>query len=81
MDSLLSGNLILFGTDTPQEKEQKESFSSIWIKDGDMFKPSTHLQTLEKIPPGAYVVEKTRDYGICCFSINESSDELYVLLS
>ena len=40
MDSLLSGNLILFGTDTPQEKEQKESFSSIWIKDGDMRNPA-----------------------------------------
>ena len=84
MDSLLSGNLILFFIYSHQEKEQKEqkeSFSYIWIKDVDMFKPSTHLQTLEKIPPGTYVVEKTRDYGICCFSINESSDELYVLPS
>lgn len=51
---------------------------SMWIHEGDLFRPSTNLKLLPKLSPGIYTVDWDRDLGFYCKKLPFISDELYV---
>lgn len=66
--------LILFNDDIRYEEDEKVS---MWVKDKDIISPSTNLVLLDKLEPGVYGVEFTRENGLFCKKIDFESDELY----
>lgn len=51
---------------------------STWIKDKDLFIPSTDISTVSKLPPGVYKISNTNDRGLHCKQLEVETDDLYV---
>lgn len=51
---------------------------SIWIKDNDIFRPSTNVLLMELLDPGLYSVNMNREYGLFCRKLDAKYDELYI---
>lgn len=75
MDTLLDNQFIIVqeGYDSEDSIEK----ASQWIKEGKILRPSGNLSTLNRLQPGMYKVEITRDYGLHCKQIVTSSDKLF----
>ena len=71
------GQIIVL-SDDPIDDERKEEKISVWLKDKDIIKPSTNISLLQKIEPGIYTVDFSRDHGIYCKKMDIKSDELFV---
>ena len=86
MASVLDSNnnqpIIVFGKDAfdsfPEEKEIDDQPISIWIKEKDIIRPSPNLSILQKLDPGVYIVDISREIGFFCKKIEPISDELFV---
>ena len=86
MASVLDSNnnqpIIVFGKDAfdsfPEEKEIDDQPVSIWIKEKDIIRPSPNLSILQKLDPGVYIVDISREIGFFCKKIEPISDELFV---
>lgn len=67
-----------FIDDSVEEKEKSEEKVSVWIKDKDMIKASTNITLFDKIEPGVYTVEFSREHGVFCKKMHIKSDELFI---
>lgn len=72
------GQIIVLSDDPIDDDERKEEKISVWLKDKDIIKPSTNISLLQKIEPGIYTVDFSRDHGIYCKKMDIKSDELFV---
>ena len=72
------GQIIVLSDDPIDDDERKEEKISVWLKDKDIIKPSTNISLLQKIEPGIYTVDFSRDHGIYCKKMDVKSDELFV---
>jgi len=72
------GQIIVLSDDPVDDDERKEEKISVWLKDKDIIKPSTNISLLQKIEPGIYTVDFSRDHGIYCKKMDIKSDELFV---
>ena len=72
------GQIIVLSDDPIDNDERKEEKISVWLKDKDIIKPSTNISLLQKIEPGIYTVDFSRDHGIYCKKMDVKSDELFV---
>lgn len=72
------GQIIVLSDDPIDNDERKEEKISVWLKDKDIIKPSTNISLLQKIEPGIYTVDFSRDHGIYCKKMDIKSDELFV---
>ncbi|MGV8961931.1 MAG: AAA family ATPase [Candidatus Saccharimonadaceae bacterium] len=59
------------------ESELQEDVS-LWIKEKDVFRPSTSIKITPRLDPGVYSIEFDREYGYSCKRLMEVSDELFV---
>lgn len=50
---------------------------SLWVKEKDIIRPSTNITLLNKIDPGIYTVNCSRELGLYCKKIEPESDELF----
>ena len=71
------GQIIVL-SDDPIDDEYKEEKVSVWLKDKDIIKPSTNISLLQKIEPGIYTVDFSREHGIYCKKMDVKSDELFI---
>jgi SpoVK/Ycf46/Vps4 family AAA+-type ATPase len=60
------------------ESELDELNSSLWIKENDIYRPSTNLKILTELEPGVYTVDYDRDLGYFCKKLPPISDELFL---
>lgn len=51
---------------------------ALWIKDKDIYRPSTHITIIPELSSGIYTVDYDRDYGFSCKEIKSETDELFV---
>lgn len=72
------GQIIVLSDDPIDDDKRKEEKISVWLKDKDIIKPSTNISLLQKIEPGIYTVDFSRDHGIYCKKMDIKSDELFV---
>ena len=72
------GQIIVLSDDPIDDEKYKEEKISVWLKDKDIIKPSTNISLLQKIEPGIYTVDFSRDHGIYCKKMDIKSDELFV---
>lgn len=72
------GPIIVLSDDPIDDEKYKEEKISVWLKDKDIIKPSTNISLLQKIEPGIYTVDFSRDHGIYCKKMDIKSDELFV---
>ena len=72
------GQIIVLSDDPIDNDERKEEKISVWLKDKDIIKQSTNISLLQKIEPGIYTVDFSRDHGIYCKKMDIKSDELFV---
>lgn len=64
---------------SPEEVLEEEMDKvSMWVKDKEIFVPSTDITVLKELPPGMYQVDYTNDRGYHCKNIKLETDELYV---
>lgn len=75
MDTFLENQIIVVGAEYDLEDPIEKA--SQWIKEGGVFRPSGNLSTQDKLYPGIYKVEVSRDYGLYCKQIKTKSDELF----
>lgn len=61
-----------------EEKEQEVDKISIWVKNKDIITPSTDIQLINKLNPGIYKVDFSRDFGSYCKEVIFDSDDLFV---
>lgn len=61
-----------------KEEENDQQPISIWIKEKDIIRPSPNLSILQKLDPGIYTVDVSRELGFFCKKIEPVSDELFV---
>lgn len=61
-----------------QEKDESKQTVSVWVKDKDVIRASTDISLLQKIEPGVYAVDFSRDMGLFCKKIDIKSDELFI---
>ena len=81
MATLLNQNnkgFILFEDMIEDEENIVEEKVSVWMKDKDIIKPSTNVSIFNKIDPGIYTVDFSRDYGVYCKKLHIKSDELFI---
>lgn len=50
---------------------------SLWVKEKDVFVPSTDIEILKQLPAGMYKISYTNDRGYFCKEINLQTDELF----
>lgn len=50
---------------------------SMWVKDKDLFIPSTDISVTNLLPPGTYKVDNTNDRGLHCKKLEIETDNLY----
>lgn len=83
-DVTITDNIIfqaLLGSlEEPSESEESELEAeiSMWIKDQNIFKPSTDISVLPRLEPGVYTADYSRDIGYYCRKLQSNSDELFV---
>ena len=70
-----SGQVIL--EELLDEEETTSDSVSVWIKDKDVFLPSTDVSILKELPPGMYKAGYSNDRGIYCQKIELETDELF----
>ena len=75
MDTILDSPFIVVSQD--YEIEAPIEKASVWIKENSTIRPSGTLTTLDKLNPGIYKVEITREEGLHCKKISTESDELF----
>lgn len=61
-----------------QEENESKQTVSVWVKDKDVIRASTDISLLQKIEPGVYAVDFSRDMGLFCKKIDIKSDELFI---
>lgn len=61
-----------------QEEDESKQTVSVWVKDKDVIRASTDISLLQKIEPGVYAVDFSRDIGLFCKKIDIKSDELFI---
>jgi hypothetical protein len=61
-----------------QEEYESKQTVSVWVKDKDVIRASTDISLLQKIEPGVYAVDFSRDMGLFCKKIDIKSDELFI---
>lgn len=61
-----------------QEEDESKQTVSVWVKDKDVIRASTDISLLQKIEPGVYAVDFSRDMGLFCKKIDIKSDELFI---
>ena len=57
------------------ESELDELNSSLWIKENDIYRPSTNLKILTELEPGVYTVDYDRDLGYFCKKLPQKKNE------
>ena len=67
-----------FDSFSNETEEIEEQPISIWIKEKDIIRPSPNLSILQKLDPGVYTVDISREIGFFCKKIEPISDELFV---
>ena len=83
MDAFLE-NQQIFILENPMELPSNESDDdvtptmSVWVKDKDIIRASTDISLMQRIEPGVYTVDYSRDQGLFCKKIDIKSDELFV---
>lgn len=74
MGPVLSDNLFfMFGEEDPIQVEK----ACMWVVEGEIIRPSTSLTLWNKLKPGVYRVDVSKDYGLYCQRIRITSDELF----
>lgn len=66
-----------YDEDTEYDDFYEDMKVSGWIKDGDVFTPTTDVKLVPKLLPGIYQPGHDRDRGYYCKQISFSSDELF----
>lgn len=61
-----------------EEENETPRKVSVWFKDKGIIKASIDVEKLDKLQPGIYVIEISRDFGLYCKQIEVKSDELFV---
>lgn len=61
-----------------EEEPEKIESSSLWIKSGNVIKPSENIIIFRELNPGLYSVDYDRNLGFYCQEQNFISDELYL---
>lgn len=62
----------------PAEGKPK-STASLWIYEQDVIRPFVGVIVQDKLSPGTYTVDITREYGLYCKKMDSLSDELFIL--
>lgn len=74
----------VFVLEAPLEDSKNETSNtlpktmSVWVKDKDIIRASTDISLMDKIEPGIYTVDFSREQGLFCKKINVKSDELFI---
>ena len=63
-----------FDSFSGETEEVEEQPISIWIKEKDIIRPSPNLSILQKLDPGVYTVDVSREIGFFCKKIEPISD-------
>lgn len=71
-------NLEDFFDDIEDGVEIENEPVSLWIKDKDLFVPSTDISIHKELPPGIYKIESSNQRGVYCKEIKIDSDELFI---
>ena len=61
-----------------REEEDDDNKVSIWVKTGDIIRASIDEEKFEKLEPGVYTVDYSRDAGLYIKQMDVKSDELFV---
>lgn len=77
MDSVLDTQQFFFFEPEEILVESELEKVSMWVIDGEVIRPTTNLVTQQKLQPGIYTVDFTREFGLYCKKLKPSSDELY----
>lgn len=59
------------------EEDQDQDQISVWVKDKDIYVPSTDISIMKELPPGMYKVEYSNDRGFYTKEISLETDELF----
>lgn len=81
MDAILEDHIfILEDLVAPNEENSTKTNEeiSLWVKEKDIIKPSTNIIILNKLEPGVYTADYSRDFGYFCRKLESSSDELFI---
>lgn len=84
MDAILEDHVYILedlfrGDVTPEvNKKTSEQEVSLWVKEKDIIRPSTNIVILNKLEPGVYTADFSRDLGFFCRKLASTSDELFV---
>lgn len=76
MDTLLDNQIIIVGSEYDLEDPVEKA--SQWIKEAGILRPSGNLTTQNKLNPGIYKVEVSREYGLYCKLVETKSDKLFI---
>ncbi len=76
MDSVLSNQLFFAIEQDPTPEEEVFDKVSMWVKEGDVIVPSMSVETFNKLTPGLYKVDVSRDRGYFAKKLEIDSDEL-----
>lgn len=75
MDPILE---ILFDEETPKDTKEIYKDNSVWIKDGKDYRGSNNVKLVNKIEPGSYVANMSREVGLFCSKIESQTDKLFI---
>lgn len=67
-----------FGFEEVEKNNIEDKKVSMWIKNKDIYTPSSDVQILAKLPPGMYTVEYDANSGHYCKPVDLKTDELFV---
>ena len=67
-----------FEIEEVSDESKQDQKVSLWIKNKDVYTPSSDVQILPELPPGMYTVDYDNNSGHFCTPINIETDELFV---
>lgn len=67
-----------FGFEEVEDNGLEEKKVSLWVKNKDIYTPSSNIQIMPVLPPGMYTVDYDSNQGHFCKPVNLETDELYV---
>lgn len=67
-----------FGFEEVEENGLENKKVSLWVKNKDVYTPSSDIQIMPLLPPGMYTVDYDSNTGHFCKPVNLETDELYV---
>lgn len=67
-----------FGFEEVEDNNLEEKKVSLWVKNKDIYTPSSDIQIMPVLPPGMYTVDYDSNQGHFCKPVNLETDELYV---